>query len=553
MNESFQQLLEESFQKVNPRTGNTIPATVVAINRDVVLVDAGLKSECPIPLLQFRNEMGELEVNIGDTVEVVLESFEDGYGETKLSREKAKRNEMWDRLVKAQESGENVIGIVTGRVKGGFTVDIGPVKAFLPGSLVDAKAMKDSSELEGKPLEFKIVKIDNKRSNVVVSRRNVLNAEAAAERQALLENLREGMEVKGMVKGLTDYGAFIDLGGLDGLLHITDIAWRRVKHPSEVLTIGQELNLKVLKFDREKNRVSLGLKQMGDDPWGDLARRFPVGTRVFGKVTNMADYGCFVEIESGIEGLVHVSEMDWTNKNVHPTKVVSLGDEVEVMVLDIDPERRRISLGIKQCKANPWEAFAGTHQKGDIITGKIKSITDFGVFIGLPDGIDGLVHMSDISWNVPGEEAIRKYKKGDEVTATVLAIDAERERISLGIKQLEGGQPATTSLKKGDVVKGNVIEVTEDGAVVDLGEGVEGFIKTSEISRDKVSDAREVVKVGDEIEAKYMSQDKKTRRINLSVKAKEIKEEKEVLKDLSRRSEKAGATLGDLLKEKIDE
>ena len=553
MNESFLELLEESFLKINPRNGATVPALVIAINRDVVLVDAGLKSECPIPIAQFKNELGELEIQVGDTVDVVLENFEDGYGETKLSRERAKRNEMWDKLAEAFESGETITGIVSGRVKGGFTVELGPVKAFLPGSLVDAKAMKDGTELEGKPLEFKIVKIDNKRNNVVVSRRNILDAEAAAERQALLDGLMEGSIIKGMVKGLTDYGAFVDLGGLDGLLHITDIAWRRVKHPSEVLTVGQDLTLKVLKFDREKNRVSLGLKQMGNDPWGDLAARYPVGTRIVGKVTNMADYGCFVELEAGIEGLVHVSEMDWTNKNIHPTKVVSLGDEVEVVILDIDTDRRRISLGIKQCKANPWEAFATAHLKNETITGKIKSITDFGIFIGLQDGIDGLVHMSDISWQQTPEDAIRNYKKGDEVTATILGIDAERERISLGIKQLHS-QPANITLKKGDLVTGTVLEVDEEGAVVSLNEESEGYIKTSEISRDKVSDARDVVKVGDSIEARILSQDKKTKRYNLSVKAKEISDEKEVLKDLTRKSDKVGNnTFGDLLKEKMDE
>ncbi len=552
MNESFLEMLEESFLKINPRNGTTIPALVIAINRDVVLVDAGLKSECPIPIAQFKNELGELEIQVGDTVDVVLENFEDGYGETKLSRERAKRNEMWDNLALAFESGETITGIVSGRVKGGFTVELGPVKAFLPGSLVDAKAMKDGTELEGKPLEFKIVKIDNKRNNVVVSRRNILDAEAAAERQALLDGLMEGSITKGMVKGLTDYGAFVDLGGLDGLLHITDIAWRRVKHPSEVLTVGQDLTLKVLKFDREKNRVSLGLKQMGNDPWGDLSARYPVGTRIVGKVTNMADYGCFVELEAGIEGLVHVSEMDWTNKNIHPTKVVSLGDEVEVVILDIDSDRRRISLGIKQCKSNPWEAFALSHLKNETITGKIKSITDFGIFIGLQDGIDGLVHMSDISWQQTPEDAIRNYKKGDEVTATILGIDAERERISLGIKQLQS-QPSSVSLKKGDLVTGTVLEVDEDGAVISLGEEAEGYIKASEISRDKVTDARDAVKVGEFIEARILSQDKKTKRYNLSVKAKEISEEKEVLKDLSRKSEKVSSSFGDLLKEKMDE
>lgn len=552
MTESFQQLLDESFAHSTSYLGGTVSGTVIAINRDFVVVDAGLKSECPVPIAQFRNDAGELEVQVGDQVNVVLEAFEDGYGETRLSREKAKRNEMWSMLIQAHEDGENVMGTVTGRVKGGFTVDIGPVKAFLPGSLIDLKAMKDASEIEGKTLEFRIVKIDDKRSNVVVSRRNILNAEAALERQNLLDNLTEGAMVKGTVKGITDYGAFIDLGGLDGLLHITDIAWRRVRHPSEVLTIGQELSLKILKFDKEKTRVSLGLKQMGNDPWGVLAARFPVGTKVEGTVTNMADYGCFVEIEEGIEGLVHVSEMDWTNKNIHPSKVIALGDKVEVVILDIDPERRRISLGIKQCKSNPWQAFAQEHQKGDLISGKIKSITDFGIFIGLTDGIDGLVHMSDISWTLAPEEAIRKYKKGDEVSTVVLAIDAERERISLGIKQLEDKPPAS-ALKKGDIASGKVTEVTEEGVLVDLGDQIEGFIKANEVSRDKPSSLHDLIKVGDEIEAKVLSQDKKNNRFLLSIKAKEMKDEKDVLSDLNKQSEKSSGTFGDLLKQKIED
>lgn len=552
MTESFQQLLDESFAQSTPYLGGTVSGTVIAINRDFVVVDAGLKSECPVPIAQFKNDAGELEVQVGDQVNVVLEAFEDGYGETRLSREKAKRNEMWTMLIQAHEDGENVIGTVTGRVKGGFTVDIGPVKAFLPGSLIDLKAMKDVSEIEGKTLEFRIVKIDDKRSNVVVSRRNILNAEAAAERQNLLDSLAEGAIVKGTVKGITDYGAFIDLGGLDGLLHITDIAWRRVRHPSELLTIGQELSLKILKFDKEKTRVSLGLKQMGNDPWGVLAARFPVGTKVEGTVTNMADYGCFVEIEEGIEGLVHVSEMDWTNKNIHPSKVIALGDKVEVVILDIDPERRRISLGIKQCKSNPWQTFAEQHQKGDMISGKIKSITDFGIFIGLTDGIDGLVHMSDISWTLSPEEAIRKYKKGDDVSTVVLAIDAERERISLGIKQLEDKPPAST-LKKGDIASGTVTEINEDGVLLDLGDQVEGFIKATEVSRDKSAHIHDLIKIGDEVEAKVMSQDKKTNRFMLSIKAKEMKEEKDVLNDLNKQSEKSSGTFGDLLKQKIED
>lgn len=552
MNESFESLLEESLANSAPRSGATLLGKVIAVNRDFVVVDAGLKSECPIPILEFKDESGTVEVQVGSMVEVVLESFEDGYGETRLSREKAKRNEMWTRLAQAHETGESVFGTVTGRVKGGFTVDIGPIKSFLPGSLIDVKAMKDTSEIEGKTLEFRIVKIDNKRNNVVVSRRNILNAESAAERQTMLEGLSEGSVVTGVVKGITDYGAFIDLGGLDGLLHITDIAWRRVRHPSEVLQVGQELSLKVLKFDREKTRVSLGLKQMGDDPWGDLTTRFPVGTKVSGKVTNMADYGCFVEIQEGIEGLVHVSEMDWTNKNIHPSKVVALGDVVEVMVLDIDPERRRISLGIKQCKPNPWLAFAEKHQKGDVIMGKIKSITDFGIFIGLSNGIDGLVHMSDISWVLSPEEAIRKYKKNDEVTSIILAIDADRERISLGIKQLEE-KPPGSSLKKGDIASGKIAEVNEEGIIVDLGDNMIGFIKGTEASRNKDTPLHELFKVGDPIEAQVLSQDKKSHRFNLSIKAKELKEEKDALKNLNRQSEKTAGTLGDILKEKIEE
>ena len=524
MTDSFQELLDASFPQSSSKSGTTLSAKVVMINRDFVIVDANLKSECRIPIAQFKAVDGALEVAVGDVVEVVLEAFEDGYGETRLSREKAKRNAMWLDLVNAFESGQIVMGTVTGRVKGGFTVDIGPIKAFLPGSLIDVKAMKDPAEIEGKTLEFRIVKIDDKRNNVVVSRRNILNAEAAAERQNLLDTLVEGALVKGTIKGITDYGAFVDLGGLDGLLHITDIAWRRVRHPSEVLTVGQDLTLKVLKFDKEKTRVSLGLKQTEEDPWGVLAARFPVGSKIKGKVTNMADYGCFVEIEDGIEGLVHVSEMDWTNKNIHPSKVVSLGDEVEVVVLDLDLDRRRISLGIKQCKTNPWQSFAEKHQKGDTISGKIKSITDFGIFIGLQDGIDGLVHMSDISWTLSPEEAIRKYKKGDEVVTTVLAIDAERERISLGIKQLDT-KPSSASLKKGEIASGTITEITDDGLVLDLGEGVRGFIKTNEISRDKNINVHELFKVNDEVTAYVMSEDKKAHQFLLSIKAKELKEE----------------------------
>lgn len=553
--ESFAQLFEESLSKQDMRIGSILKGKVVAVNDDNVIVNVGLKSEGIIPIEQFKNENGEVSVSVGDEVDVALDAIEDGFGETKLSREKAKRSEAWIVLKQAFDAGQTVTGTVNGRVKGGFTVEIGNIRAFLPGSLIDMKPVKDPSFIEGKTLEFKIIKLDQKRNNVVVSRRSAMLAEGGSEQNALLEKLQEGETVSGVVKNLTDYGAFVDLGGVDGLLHITDIAWKRVKHPAEVLTIGQELNVKILKFDREKMRVSLGLKQLGDDPWAELARRYPKGTRLSGKVTNITDYGCFVEIENGVEGLVHVSEMDWTNKNIHPAKVVQLGEEVEVMVLDIDEERRRISLGIKQCKNNPWELFSQTHAKGDVVKGKIKSITDFGVFIGLDGNIDGLVHLSDISWNVPGEEAVRQYKKGDELTAVVLAVDPERERISLGIKQLEGdGEDSFTKYaadnKKNGVVSGTVIEVDAKGAKIDLGDGVEGYVRVNDISRDRTEDARSLLKDGDTIEAKIISIDRKSRLIHLSIKAKDSQDEAEALQNYSKQAEPT-ATLGDLIKGKL--
>jgi small subunit ribosomal protein S1 len=492
-------------------------------------------------------------VTVGDQVEVALDAIEDGFGETRLSREKAKRAASWNRLEKAHEENETVTGIIVDKVKGGFTVDLDDVRAFLPGSLVDVRPVRDTSYLEGKDLEFKVIKLDRKRNNVVVSRRAVVEAETSEEREALLANMKEGSTVTGIVKNLTDYGAFIDLGGIDGLLHITDMSWKRVKHPSEVLNVGDEVEVLVLKFDRERLRVSLGLKQMGEDPWVDIARRYPEGSRIFGKVTNIADYGAFVEIEDGVEGLVHVSEMDWTNKNVHPSKVVQLGDEVEVMVLDIDEERRRISLGMKQCKPNPWDEFAATRNKGETVEGNIKSITDFGIFVGLDGGIDGLVHLSDISWNVPGEEAVRNYKKGDDIEAVVLSVDPERERISLGIKQLEKDPFSNYVAEhaKGAIVKGIVAEVDAKGAVVTLEENVEGYLRASELSRDRVEDARTVLKVGDEVEAKFMGVDRKNRTISLSVKAKDSAEEAEAMQDYSRAAP-ATTTLGDLLKEQME-
>jgi small subunit ribosomal protein S1 len=554
MTESFAELFEQSLNATQLNPGSIVTGTVVDITNDSVIVNAGLKSEGIIPKSQFLSPEGDLEVAVGDEVAVALDAVEDGFGVTRLSREKAKRFAAWDYLEKAFEAGETVKGMINGKVKGGFTVELGTVRAFLPGSLVDVRPVRDTSYLEGKEQEFKVIKLDRKRNNVVVSRRAVVEEEYSAEREALLANLEEGQELKGVVKNLTDYGAFLDLGGIDGLLHITDMAWRRVKHPSEVVEIGDEIMVKVLKFDRERQRVSLGLKQMGEDPWVNISRRYPESTRVFGKVTNIADYGCFVEIEEGVEGLVHVSEMDWTNKNVHPSKIVNLGDEVEVMVLDIDEERRRISLGIKQCAMNPWEEFGLTHKKGDHVSGKIKSITDFGIFIGLDGGIDGLVHLSDISWDEPGEQALRRYKKGDELETVVLSVDPERERISLGVKQLDR-DPFSSFVaihEKGSFVTGNVTEVDAKGATIALGEGVEGYLRASEISRDRVEDARSVLKAGDEVEAKFMGVDRKNRTISLSIKAKDQDEEQAAIKGYSR--ETAGATtLGDLLREQMEE
>jgi len=555
MSESFAELFEESFASQQIKPGAIIKGTVVAVNDDVVIISAGLKSEAVIPIEQFQNEKGESDVSIGDEFEVALDAVEDGFGETKLSREKAVRARTWTELEKAFEKSEVVTGVINGRVKGGFTVEIDNVRAFLPGSLVDVRPVRDPAYLEGKSLEFKVIKLDQRRNNVVVSRRAVVEQEYSAEREQLLESLQEGNSVKGIVKNLTDYGAFVDLGGIDGLLHITDMAWKRVKHPSEVVDVGQEIDVKILKFDRERQRVSLGIKQLGDDPWHDLARRYPPQTRLFGKITNIADYGCFVEIEEGVEGLVHVSEMDWTNKNVNPAKIVQIGEEVEVMVIEIDEERRRISLGIKQCKINPWAEFSATVNRGDKVSGQIKSITDFGIFIGLDGGIDGLVHLSDISWDLPGEEAVRNYKKGQEIEASVLAIDSERERISLGIKQLDK-DPFSAWLAehpKNTVVKGTVTEVDARGATVDLGDGVLGSLRASELARGRVEDARTMIKVGEEIEAKFTNVDRKNRTVALSIKAKEVHEEAEALSSYKSDSaaSSSGTTLGELLKEKM--
>ncbi len=552
--ESFAELFAQSEVEKKMRPGAILTGVVVEVGSEYVTVNAGLKSESAIPIEQFRNEAGVVEVQVGDTVEVALDTVEDGFGATKLSREKAKRAQVWHRLEKAFNDSETITGVINGKVKGGFTVDIEDIRAFLPGSLVDVRPVRDTTYLEGKPLEFKVIKLDRRRNNVVVSRRAVVEAENSAEREALLENLQEGAVLKGVVKNLTDYGAFVDLGGIDGLLHITDMAWKRVKHPTEVVNVGDEIEVKVLKFDRERNRVSLGLKQMGADPWVDISRRYPEGTRLFGKITNIADYGCFVEIEEGVEGLVHVSEMDWTNKNIHPSKVVQLGDEVEVMVLDIDEERRRISLGIKQCKSNPWDEFAATCKKGDKVIGRIKSITDFGVFVGLDGGIDGLVHLSDLSWNQAGEEAIRSFKKGDEIETVVLSVDAERERISLGLKQLDG-DPFSAFLAekpKGSIVRGVVTEVDAKSAVVDLGDGVEGILRASEISRDRVEDVRTLYKVGDEIEAKFVGVDRKKRALSLSVRAKESDDDAAAVQEYSSSSSAGTATLGDIMKEQLD-
>jgi small subunit ribosomal protein S1 len=554
MTESFAQLFEQSLANQRIRPGMILTGLVVDVTSDVVIVNVGLKSEAVIPLEQFKNERGEVEVKAGDQVEVALDSVEDGTGETRLSREKAKRARTWTRLEEAFNKSEIVTGVITGRVKGGFTVEIENVRAFLPGSLVDVRPVRDTSYLEGKPLEFKVIKLDQKRNNVVVSRRAVVEQEFSAERSALMDNLQEGAVVRGTVKNLTDYGAFVDLGGIDGLLHITDMAWKRVKHPSEVVKVGDEVEVRILKFDRERSRVSLGLKQLGADPWQNIARRYPPGTRVFGKVTNIADYGAFVEIEDGVEGLVHVSEMDWTNKNVNPAKVVHTGQEVEVMVLDVDEERRRISLGLKQCQANPWKEFAENYNRGDKVGGQIKSITDFGIFIGLPGNIDGLVHLSDISWDQPGEEAVRNYQKGQQLEAMVLSIDPERERISLGIKQL-AKDPFSAYIAdnpKGTIVKGVVKEVDARGAVIDLGNGIEGQLRASELGRDRVEDARAVLKVGEEVEAKFTGVDRKSRTISLSIKAKEAHEEAEAVQSYRSETTTSGTSLGDLLKEQIE-
>ncbi len=541
MTESFAQLFEESLKEIETRPGSIVRGVVVSIDKDVVLVDAdaGLKSESAIPAEQFKNAAGELEIQVGDEVDVALDAVEDGFGETLLSREKAKRHEAWITLEKAYEEAETVTGIINGKVKGGFTVELNGIRAFLPGSLVDVRPVRDTLHLEGKELEFKVIKLDQKRNNVVVSRRAVIESENSAERDQLLENLQEGMEVKGIVKNLTDYGAFVDLGGVDGLLHITDMAWKRVKHPSEIVNVGDEINVKVLKFDRERTRVSLGLKQLGEDPWVAIAKRYPEGTKLTGRVTNLTDYGCFVEIEEGVEGLVHVSEMDWTNKNIHPSKVVNVGDVVEVMVLDIDEERRRISLGLKQCKSNPWQQFAETHNKGDRVEGKIKSITDFGIFIGLDGGIDGLVHLSDISWNATGEEAVREYKKGDEIAAVVLQVDAERERISLGVKQLaeDPFNNYITLNKKGAIVTGKVTAVDAKGATVELADGVEGYLRASEASLDRIEDATLVLNVGDDVEAKFTGVDRKNRVVSLSVRAKDQADEKEAINTVNTKQE----------------
>ncbi len=557
MTESFAELFEESVANLNLKPGTMIMGTVIDVNDDFVVVNAGLKSEGTIPKEQFLDANGDLEVAIGDQVEVALDAVEDGFGATRLSREKAKRHHAWISLEKAFDDQEIITGRINGKVKGGFTVDLGQVRGFLPGSLVDVRPVRDTAYLEGKDLEFKVIKLDQQRNNVVVSRRAVVEAEYSEERDKLLETLADGLEIKGIVKNLTDYGAFVDLGGVDGLLHITDMAWKRVHHPSEVVEIGDEIAVKVLKFDREKMRVSLGLKQMGDDPWVNITRRYPEATRLFGKVTNIADYGAFVEIEEGVEGLVHVSEMDWTNKNIHPSKVVSLGDEVEIMVLDIDEERRRISLGMKQCKTNPWDDFAQNFKKGDKVKGSIKSITDFGIFIGLDGGIDGLVHLSDISWDLLGEEAVRKFKKGDEVEAVVLSVDPERERISLGVKQLDTDPFSVyvTTHSKGSVVKGTVTEVDARGATIELAEGVTGYLRVSELARDRIEDASTVLNVGDEVEAKFLAIDRKSRAVNLSIKAKDFEEEAAVIRSYTSKSQTASAgsatTLGDLLKEKM--
>ncbi|MFO7550074.1 MAG: 30S ribosomal protein S1 [Haliea sp.] len=555
MSESFAELFEESLKTVEMEPGSIVTGVVIDIDNEWVTVHAGLKSEGVIPRAQFLDAAGNCSLSIGDEVQVALETVEDGFGETKLSREKAKRAESWKELEAAHEADEVVKGVINGKVKGGFTVDINTIRAFLPGSLVDVRPVRDTAHLENKELEFKVIKLDQKRNNVVVSRRAVMEAANSVEREALLESLQEGMSVKGIVKNLTDYGAFVDLGGVDGLLHITDMAWKRIKHPSEIVEVGQEIDVKILKFDRERNRVSLGLKQLGEDPWVEITNRYPEGSRVKARVTNLTDYGCFAELEEGVEGLVHVSEMDWTNKNVHPSKIVQLGDEVEVMVLDIDEERRRISLGIKQCQQNPWDAFASQYSKGDKIAGSIKSITDFGIFIGLEGNIDGLVHLSDISWNEAGEEAVRNYKKGDEIETVILSIDPERERISLGIKQLEddafSGYVAEND--RGSIVTGEVVEVDAKSVTIKLADEVEGILKASDISRDKVDDARSLYKVGDSVEAKIISVDRKNRGLALSIKAKDFDDEKDAVKSLKEQEETSSATtIGDLIKAQME-
>lgn len=555
MSESFAELFEESLNSTPMQTGKIVSGMVVSVSSDVVMVNAGLKSEGAIPAEEFQNEKGEVTVVVGDIVDVALETLEDGFGATQLSREKAKAAEAWIKLEHAFEANETVIGVMTGKVKGGFTVELENVRAFLPGSLVDVRPIRDTTHLEGKELEFKLIKLDRPRNNIVVSRRAIMEAENSVERDALLEELEEGKNVKGVVKNLTDYGAFVDLGGIDGLLHITDMAWKRVKHPSEVVAIGDEIEVQVLKFDKERERVSLGLKQMGDDPWKDIANRYPNSSRIQGKVTNIADYGCFVEIEDGVEGLVHMSEMDWTNKNVHPSKLVQLGDEVGVMVLDIDADRRRISLGMKQCQSNPWEEFSMTHNKGDKVSGSIKSITDFGIFIGLDGGIDGLIHLSDITWEDENEEVVRDFKKGDELEAVVLAIDPERERISLGVKQLQD-DPFSEYMSqnpRGTVVTGKVTEVDARGATIELAEGVEGYIRAADVSRERTDDASKVLSVGDEVEAKFTGTSRKDRTLTLSIKAKDSQDETEAVKEYSNASNSNNTTLGDLLKEQMDQ
>ena len=553
MTQSFAEMFEESVAKQTLRRGDVVVGTIVDIQSDSVIVHAGLKSEGVISIDEFKNASGELEVAVGDEVEVTLEAVEDGFGETQLSREKAKRDQVWRRLEKAFENEEVITGLISGKVKGGFTVDIEEIRAFLPGSLVDVRPVRDPVFLEGKELEFKVIKLDKRRNNVVVSRRAVVETEFSAEREQLLESLQEGITVKGIVKNLTDYGVFVDLGGIDGLLHITDMAWKRVKHPSEIVEVGQEIEVKVLKFDRERNRVSLGMKQLGQDPWADLARRYPANTRLFGKITNIADYGCFVEIEEGVEGLVHVSEMDWTNKNVNPSKVVHIGQEVEVLVLDIDEERRRISLGIKQCFPNPWDEFGATFKKNDHVKGTIKSITDFGIFIGLDGEIDGLVHLSDISWHEAGEDAVRMFTKGDEVEAVVLSVDPERERISLGIKQLEKDPFSNfvAANSKGSIVTGTVKEVDAKAAIIDLGDGVDGILRASELSRDRIEDARTILSVGEEVEAKFIGMDRKSRSVALSIKAKDSEEEASMMQDYGSKPAEATTNLGDMLKKQL--